>query len=1122
MKKILFVLFCLLSTTIANSQEGPDIFFSETFENWDVASGALIPADTVMNRWQPVLPNYYSSNQSMTTYTGHGKVFKSRYTAGQGGTSKGLESNPLLGTVIDEIWTEVECYFDPGWYDAATDGTDICTGKFPLGGAIGGRHWLDKEYGGGTWALDTVGDYNATNGWAAHSVWGSPESGINRIWAYLYDQTQTDGAGGHTYNGDIPYMKVTRGEWHRYTFRIKLNTPGKYDGILERYKDGVMNIQDSTIMYRSLDQANRGLNGIEGIILKYAFGGGSSSISSRTNYVLFDNIVAYTWPTTSSHYLPGPNHSGTIPQVSGTITSTIYPDRVLKNETYTATSGTIKSHTNGGSFVPYSKTTYTKTITGQTNPFKIKFTRWHDGFNETDDKECWVKIYTGTGTGKTRIKWYQEAGEYNGVPTIGSELSIAATSATIEYCTGRDLNMGWALDYYPSGTLPTVSISATDANAAEQSQDTGTFTISRGTATSGNLTVNYTVGGTATSADYTQTLTGSVTISDGNSTATITITPVDDSTEEDDPETVILTLASGTGYTVETPSSATVNIADNDGTEETIASINFTASGSVESGWTSVYGSASSPVDLGDGLTLTISGNTLSSGVNGEPTTMFPSNVGSTYNFLSNAINTTTLFRISGLDTSKTYSFDFFESRDDASASGDRTATFTIGSTSVGVNPIGNTGSLLTISNISPNSSGIVDVTMSKIDGQYGYINAMIIRTSVESDPEVSITATDATAAEQGPDTGTFTISRGTATSGNLTVNYTIGGTASSGDYTPTLTGSVTIADGNSTAAITITPVDDSTNEDDPETVTLTLTSGTGYTVGAPSSATINIADNDIEITLQKTILINTSPSGYPGGTGWNDFTSYSAGSSKSLLIDSITNLATTYSIYNEDTWYGNGKGGMTTGPYPDNVNKTYWTINQGTTKNIEFRNLNNSSYYSLEFYGSRNMSTETRAISVTIGSNTDYCTVCTLGVGGNTTDKAYFSNIQPSAGTIRADITVSTGGYGYLNAIILREYNGLKSAKISTFSQVISADGEAPFVYPNPFNDVLRVGNTEKIIRAEITDVSGKAIIVKQNAQSPDMKIGTRSLKSGIYVIRLLDDAGKVSTFKVVKKNSR
>ncbi|MHC4718691.1 MAG: Calx-beta domain-containing protein, partial [Planctomycetota bacterium] len=51
-------------------------------------------------------------------------------------------------------------------------------------------------------------------------------------------------------------------------------------------------------------------------------------------------------------------------------------------------------------------------------------------------------------------------------------------------------------DEYQGVTLPTVTLSATDADAAEEGQDTGTFTFTRDQ-TSGNLVVNYSVGGTA-------------------------------------------------------------------------------------------------------------------------------------------------------------------------------------------------------------------------------------------------------------------------------------------------------------------------------------------------------------------------------------------------------------------------------------------------------------------------------------------------------------------------------------------------------------------------------------------------------------------------------------------------
>lgn len=111
--------------------------------------------------------------------------------------------------------------------------------------------------------------------------------------------------------------------------------------------------------------------------------------------------------------------------------------------------------------------------------------------------------------------------------------------------------------------LPTVTITASDPNAAEPGADTGQFTITRTGDTTSPLTVNYTIGGTATNGtDYTMIGTSAV-IAASSATTTVTITPINDPTVEG-PETVILTLAADPAYTVGVPNSATVTIADDD------------------------------------------------------------------------------------------------------------------------------------------------------------------------------------------------------------------------------------------------------------------------------------------------------------------------------------------------------------------------------------------------------------------------------------------------------------------------------------------------------------------------------------------------------------------------------
>ena len=135
-------------------------------------------------------------------------------------------------------------------------------------------------------------------------------------------------------------------------------------------------------------------------------------------------------------------------------------------------------------------------------------------------------------------------------------------------------NIGW----YDSATvviadnddtgLHTVTITATDSSADEDGQETGTFTVSRGAETSGELVVYYSeAGSTATSGDDYTALTGLVSILNGNTSATITITPVDDAVSESS-ETVVLTIAASDTYNVGSPSSDTVTIADDDSSLE--------------------------------------------------------------------------------------------------------------------------------------------------------------------------------------------------------------------------------------------------------------------------------------------------------------------------------------------------------------------------------------------------------------------------------------------------------------------------------------------------------------------------------------------------------------------------
>ncbi len=132
--------------------------------------------------------------------------------------------------------------------------------------------------------------------------------------------------------------------------------------------------------------------------------------------------------------------------------------------------------------------------------------------------------------------------------------------------------------------------------------------------------------------------------------------------------------------------------------------------------------------------------------------------------------------------------------------------------------------------------------------------------------PAVSIAATDAAAAENG-NTGTFTISRVGSLAGVLVVNFTRSGTATNiSDFASIVSpGSVTIPDGLPDATVTVTPVQDATNEGS-ETVILTLTANAAYTLGASTAATVTIADDDRStVTIVANDAAASETAGNPG-----------------------------------------------------------------------------------------------------------------------------------------------------------------------------------------------------------------------------------------------------------------
>src|SRR5439155_2291716 len=314
-----------------------------------------------------------------------------------------------------------------------------------------------------------------------------------------------------------------------------------------------------------------------------------------------------------------------------------------------------------------------------------------------------------------------------------------------------------------------VSVLATDGNASEQGPDTATFTLSRIGDTSSALTVNYALSGkTQNRKDY-PPLGTSVTIAAGASSATVTVTPIDDNQAESD-ETVVLTISPGADYDVGSANSATITIADNDGTApppgQPVITMSAVDSDASESGPDNGIIRFHRTGDTSQAIQVswTFSGTA----VNGVDYQQLP---------------TTSPFPAGLADGDLTIT-----PIDDSEVEGDKTVIVTLVA-----------GAGYTVG--SPSSA-----TVTIHDNDQG---------PPPQQPTVSVAATDPEASEPGPDPGTFTLSRSGSMASTLTVRYSLGGSAANGIDYQSLPTSVTIPAGAASATVTVTPIDDSQVEGD-------------------------------------------------------------------------------------------------------------------------------------------------------------------------------------------------------------------------------------------------------------------------------------------------------------------
>jgi hypothetical protein len=380
------------------------------------------------------------------------------------------------------------------------------------------------------------------------------------------------------------------------------------------------------------------------------------------------------------------------------------------------------------------------------------------------------------------------------------------------------------------GQAPVVTVMATTASASEDGPVPGTFQVSRTGDTTSQLTVYYSLGGTAKNGVDFQMLPGWVTSPSGSASANVTVTPIldfDHSPRTND--TVVLQL-------------------------HPLVDIPIGRVGLYAVGWPS-------------NAVVTIT-ETSTPPTNPPPVVhiVSPSDGAG---FLT-PVNIQLVAQASDPDGTVS-SVEFF-----AATSKDTNSLGVVNNTLSG-DPFHNLFSLIW-TNPPPNDYVI---TAKATDNQGATTTSDSITIHVASTanlPVVTVAATTANASEDGPVAGVFTVSRSGDTSGALAVYYSLSGTAQNGFDYQHLPGVVNFAAGSATALVTVTPIPDlDFTAQTSDTVVLQLRaladmdSGVVglYTIGSPSNATVTITESSasLPVVTVKATAPNASEDGPAPGT---------------------------------------------------------------------------------------------------------------------------------------------------------------------------------------------------------------------------------------------------------------
>ncbi len=384
------------------------------------------------------------------------------------------------------------------------------------------------------------------------------------------------------------------------------------------------------------------------------------------------------------------------------------------------------------------------------------------------------------------------------VATVGDTTDEPNGAVTVTVTAGTGYSVGTpssATVTVNDNDLPVVTIASDTSPVTEGTA--ASFTVTRAGVTTAALAVSLTVAD-ASGSDFVASGdegAGTVTIAAGQASATYSVATVSDNTDEANGD-VTVTLTAGAGYSLGTSASATVTVEDDDTPEVLI----------VESdGGTSVGENGGS-----DTYTVRLA-------------TQPSHNVTIT---ASSATDSAAIVNKAGGSAGKTQTLTFTPS---GSGAWNVLQTITVTGVNNSRDDVGN------------QRSSVIAHTAASSDTTYNAISIESVTVTVTDDdtPELTVAAQN----------GITRINESAAATIVVTSDIPVDGSIDHGQPTVSARGSVSasataIAGGSTTNSYTVTATDN--NLDEPDwSITTGISAGSGYTLGAPSSVTLAVRDDD-------------------------------------------------------------------------------------------------------------------------------------------------------------------------------------------------------------------------------------------------------------------------------------